>query len=154
MLDAASVQLYTDCGTVLVIFKLNPSGGQPIYLQLMRQVQHAVQTGVLKDGDLMPGIRTLAEELAVSHNTIAKAYTELEHEGLLELRHGSGAYICARRNVRSRTDMIRGAQERVREFIDSLRHEGLADEEIRRLCEAELLYESPVLAKAAGGRKR
>lgn len=135
-----------------MIFKLNPSGGQPIYLQLMRQIQHAVETGVLKDGDLMPGIRTLAEELAVSHNTIAKAYTELEHQGLLDLRHGSGAYISAKRNVRSRTDMVRWAQEQMREFIANLREEGLADEEIRRLCDAELLYESPGIERA--GRKR
>lgn len=135
-----------------MIFRLNPSGGQPIYLQLMHQIQHAVETGVLKDGDLMPGIRTLAEELAVSHNTVSKAYTELEHQGLLDLRHGSGAYISVKRNVRSRTDTVRWAQEQVREVIASLREEGLANEEIRRLCEAELLYESP--ARSGAGRKR
>jgi GntR family transcriptional regulator len=137
-----------------MIFKLNPSGGQPIYLQLMRQIQHAVETGVLKDGDLMPGIRTLAEELAVSHNTVSKAYTELEHQGLLDLRHGSGAYICVKRNIRTRTETVRWAQEKVRELIASLREEGLADEEVRRLCEAELLYESPAIERAGAGRKR
>ncbi|HEY7338860.1 MAG TPA: GntR family transcriptional regulator [Bryobacteraceae bacterium] len=137
-----------------MIFRLNPSGGQPIYLQLMRQIQHAVETGVLKDGDVMPGIRTLAEELTVSHNTVAKAYTELEHQGLLDLRHGSGAYISVKRKVLSRTDTVRWAQEQVREFIARLREEGLADEEIRLLCEAELLYERPVTERAGAGRKR
>ncbi|MBV8841348.1 MAG: GntR family transcriptional regulator [Bryobacterales bacterium] len=102
----------------------------------------------------MPGIRTLAEELVVSHNTVAKAYTELEHQGLLVLRHGSGAYISVRRNIRSRTETVRWAQEQVRGFIASLREEGLADEEVRSLCEAALLYESPPIERASAGRKR
>ena len=123
-----------------MIFKLNPIAGQPLYLQLIQQVRHAVETGVLKDGDLMPGIRALAEELVVSHNTVAKAYTELEHEGLLELRHGSGAYVSARRGVKSRTERVRMAQERVRELVLSLQGDGLSNDEIHRLFEAELLY--------------
>jgi GntR family transcriptional regulator len=71
-----------------VTFKLDPSAGQALYLQLVEQIQHAIETGVLRDGDLMPGIRTLAEELVLSHNTVAKAYTHLEQEGWVELRHG------------------------------------------------------------------
>ena len=123
-----------------MIFKLNPTAGQPLYLQLIQQVRHAVETGVIKDGDLMPGIRALAEELVVSHNTVAKAYTELEHEGLLELRHGSGAYVSARRGVKSRTERVRMAQERVRELVAALQSDGLSNDEIHRLFEAELLY--------------
>ncbi|HEY1548865.1 MAG TPA: GntR family transcriptional regulator [Kofleriaceae bacterium] len=119
---------------------MNPAGGQPLYLQLMQQVRLAVETGVLKDGDVMPGIRTLAEELAISHNTIAKAYTELAHEGLLELRHGSGAYITAKKRVQSRAEHLRVAQERVQQLIVELRRAGLTDDEILRLCEAELAH--------------
>ena len=96
--------LYQYCSTVCnMFFRLNAASGQPLYLQLMEQVRHAVETGTLKDGDQMPGIRTLAEELVVSHNTVAKAYTELQHAGLLELRHGSGAYICAPKREKART---------------------------------------------------
>ena len=123
-----------------MFFKLSPSGGQPLYLQLMQQVRHAVETGALADGDLMPGIRTLAEELVVSHNTVAKAYTELAREGLLELRHGSGAYVCARRRIQTRAAEVRNAQGRVRELIHALREDGLAEDEIMRLVEAELYY--------------
>lgn len=110
----------------------------------MQQVRHAIETGVLRDGDLMPGIRTLAEQLVVSHNTVAKAYTELEHEGLLQLRHGSGAYVLARRAIKSRTERVRLAREGVRHFVEKLRKEGLSDEEIQRLFEAELFYLTPV----------
>jgi GntR family transcriptional regulator len=127
-----------------VIFTLNSSAGQPVYLQLMQQIRHAVETGVLQQGDQLPGIRTLAEQLVVSHNTVAKAYSELEHEGLLELRHGSGAYVSARRRTKSRSEKVRLARNRVQALIGSLRQDGLSDDEIHRLFEAELFY--PALA--------
>jgi GntR family transcriptional regulator len=121
-------------------FKLNPSGGQPLYLQLMQQVRVAIETGVLADGDVMPGIRTLAEDLVVSHTTVAKAYTELAREGLLELRHGSGAYVSAKRRIQSRAEQLRLAQDRVGALVHALRHEGLSEQEILRLFEAELRH--------------
>lgn len=123
-----------------MIFKLNPQAGQPLYLQLMQQIRHAVDTGVLRRGDQLPGIRTLGEEIVVSHNTVAKAYSELEHEGLLEIRHGSGAYISARGGSKLRSERVRLAQERVRELVQDLKKESLSAEEIRRVFEAELFY--------------
>ena len=123
-----------------MIFRLNPASGHPLYLQLMEQVRHAIETGVLQDGDLMPGIRTLAEELVISHNTVAKAYMELQHEGLLELRHGSGAYISAPRSAKSRTSMLLKAQIRVRNVIEDLHDDGFSSDEIRRLFESQLMH--------------
>jgi len=123
-----------------MVFKLNPRAGQPLYLQLMQQIRHAVETGVLQKGDQLPGIRTLAEEIVVSHTTVAKAYSELEHEGILELRHGSGAYILGGRGIRNRSEKVRLSQERVHELVEALQEDGLSAEEIRRLFEAELLY--------------
>jgi GntR family transcriptional regulator len=131
-----------------VFFKLNPSAGQPLYLQLMQQVRHAIETGVLQDGELMPGIRTLAEQLVISHNTVAKAYTELEHEGLLELRHGSGAFVSTKPHAKSRTNRVLHAQQRVRELVASLKAEGLSNEEIHRLFEAETLFTPPFQRKS------
>ncbi len=123
-----------------MIFALNPSAGQPVYVQLMQQIRHAVETGVLQNGDQLPGIRTLAQQLVVSHNTVAKAYSELEHEGLLELRHGSGAFITAKRGTRTRAEKVRLARQKVQICIGSLRNDGLSDDEIHRLFEAELFY--------------
>ena len=128
-----------------MFFRLNPQAGQPLYLQLMQQIRHAVDTGVLRRGDQLPSIRTLAEELVVSHTTVAKAYSELEHAGILELRHGSGAYISAR-GAKSRSEKILIARERVRTLVDALQTEGLSDDEIRRLFEAELFYSAQVEA--------
>jgi len=122
-----------------MIFRLNPASGHPLYLQLMEQVRHAVETGVLQDGDLMPSIRALAEELVISHNTVAKAYLELQHESLLELRHGSGAYITAPRSGKARAAKLLKAQARVSEVVEDLLADGFSSDEIRRLFEARLI---------------
>ena len=126
-----------------MIFRIHSSSGDPIYVQLMQQVRHAVETGVLQPGDELPGIRTLARELIVSHNTVAKAYTELEHEGIVELRQGSGAYVSAVRTPRSPAETLRAARGKARALIESFRRQGLSDEEIHRVFEAELFYAAP-----------
>jgi GntR family transcriptional regulator len=130
-----------------MFFRLTPTSGQPLYLQLMQQIRHAAETGALSDGDQLPGIRTLAEELVVSPNTVAKAYNELEHEGLLELRQGSGAFLCIRRRTKTLANHMPAARRKVRALIDALREDGLQDDEIRRAFEAELLYPSEAEAR-------
>jgi GntR family transcriptional regulator len=129
------------------LFKLTPTTGQPLYLQLMQQIRHAAESGALRDGDQLPGIRTLAEELVVSPNTVVKAYSELEHEGLLELRQGAGAFLTIKRRGRSRTDDVHEARRRVGELIHDLREDGLREDEIRRVFEAELLYAAEVVRR-------
>jgi GntR family transcriptional regulator len=124
-------------------FKVSPAATQPLYVQLTQQIRHAIDTGVLQPGDVLPGIRTLAEELVVSPNTIVKAYADLEHEGLLEMRHGSGAFVAGRRPSKAKSDRVRHAQERVRALVERLRNEGFDDDEIQRLVEAELFYRVP-----------
>src|SRR5262245_30005021 len=123
-----------------MIFTLTPSNGQPLYVQLMQQIRHAIETGVLQPGDGLPGVRTLAQQLVISPNTVVKAYSELEHEGLLDLRHGSGAYVAGRRSRKSRAERFRQAQERVRALVEKLQRDGLSEDEIQRLVEAELFY--------------
>jgi GntR family transcriptional regulator len=114
----------------------------------MQQIRHAVESGVLQDGDQLPGIRTLAEELVVSPNTIAKAYSELEHEGLLELHQGLGAFISVSRRARSLANDIQAASRSVTHLVEQLREREFLDEEIRRMFEAALLQRAEV------GRKR
>ena len=130
-----------------MFFKLSPTSGTPLYLQLMQQIRHAAETGALADGDQLPGIRTLAEELVVSPNTVVKAYTELENEGLLELHQGAGAFVTLSTRARHRADHMQLARSRVRDLIHHLRRDGLADDEIRRAFEAELLEASETTRK-------
>ena len=121
-----------------MLFRTNPALGVPIYLQLMEQVKHAVETGALRPGDQLPGIRPLAEELVMNPNTVAKAYRELEHEGVIELRHGAGAFVSGNAGAKKLTDHIRAGQALVADAIEKLRARGVTDDEIRRLFEAEL----------------
>jgi len=121
-----------------MLFRPNPSSGVPIYLQLMEQVKHAVETGALRPGEQLPGIRPLAEELVINPNTVAKAYRELEHEGVIELRHGAGAFVSGHAGARKATERLRAAQAIVGAAVERLQARGVTDEEIRRLFEAEL----------------
>jgi GntR family transcriptional regulator len=119
-----------------VIFRLNPSSGIPLYLQLMEQVKHAVETGALREGDQLPAIRKVAEDLVMNPNTVVRAYRELEHEGVIELRHGSGAYI--KESAGTRAKVIHKAQAVVQSMIERLASLGLTEEELRRIFENEL----------------
>ena len=121
-----------------MLFRPNPSSGVPIYLQLMEQVKHAIETGALRPGEQLPGIRPLAEELVINPNTVAKAYRELEHEGVIELRHGAGAFVSANAQAKKVTGKFRAAQAIVAGAVEKLRARGVTDEEIRRLFEADL----------------
>jgi GntR family transcriptional regulator len=121
-----------------MLFRPNPSSGVPIYLQLMEQVQHAIETGALRPGEQLPGIRPLAEELVINPNTVAKAYRELEHAGIIELRQGAGAFVAETARIDRLADKLKAAQPVVSTAVAKLRAQGLTDEEIRRLVEAEL----------------
>src|SRR5436305_1803706 len=121
-----------------MLFRPNPSLGVPIYLQLMEQIKHAIETGALRAGEQLPGIRPLAEELVINPNTVAKAYRELEHEGIIELRHGAGAFVSANGRAKKATDRLRAGQTQVAATVAKLRERGVTDEEIRRLFEAAL----------------
>jgi GntR family transcriptional regulator len=121
-----------------MLFRSNPSSGVPIYLQLMEQVKHGIETGALRPGDQLPGMRPLAEQLVINPNTVAKAYRELEHEGVIELRHGAGAFVSPNAGTKKVTEKVRAGQTIVAAAIERLRARGITDDEIRRLFEAEL----------------
>lgn len=120
-----------------MLIKPNPSSGTPIYVQLMEQIKHAIETGVLQPGEQLPGIRKLAEDLVINPNTAAKVYRELEHEGVIELRQGAGAFVAERKGAVARADILR-ARPLVRSLLARLLQLGLGEDEIRRLFEAEL----------------
>ena len=72
---------------------LSPRDGLPIYRQIVNQVKYLVAAGRLAPGEELPPIRTLAEQLVINPNTVARAYLELERAGLVTKRHGSGTYV-------------------------------------------------------------
>ena len=76
-------------------FQLNFKSGKPVYLQLVDQVKAAAASGAVQPGEPLPSIRPLAEELRVNRNTVAKAYTELENQRIIETVAGKGSFVRA-----------------------------------------------------------
>ena len=78
-----------------MIFQIDFKAGKPVYLQLVDQIRYAAAAGRLQPGEPLPSIHPLAEELRVNRNTIAKAYAELESQGVIETLPGRGCFLKA-----------------------------------------------------------
>ena len=76
-------------------FQINFKSGKPVYLQLVDQVKTAAAAGAVQAGEPLPSIRPLAEDLRVNRNTVAKAYAELERQGVIETIAGKGCFVKA-----------------------------------------------------------
>ena len=122
-----------------MFFTIDPSGGLPIYEQVVRQIKFAVAGEVIKAGELVPSVREVARRLAINPNTVARAYRQLQADGVLEPVRGTGLQAAGdalERCRRERTDLIRS---RLRDVLTEARQSGLDEDEIRRLLESELL---------------
>lgn len=76
-----------------MLLQIDFKAGKPVYLQLVDQIRYAAASGALRPGEALPSIRPLAEELRVNRNTIAKAYAELEGQGIIETLPGKGCFL-------------------------------------------------------------
>ena len=78
-----------------MVFQIDFKTGKPVYLQLVDQIRYAAASGAFRPGEALPSIRPLAEELRVNRNTVAKAYAELESQGVIETLPGKGCFLKA-----------------------------------------------------------
>jgi GntR family transcriptional regulator len=76
-----------------MLLQINYKSGKPVYLQVVDQIKAAAASGAMQAGESLPSIRPLAEDLRVNRNTIAKAYTELESQGVIETIPGKGCFL-------------------------------------------------------------
>ena len=120
--------------------RINFSSGVPIYLQLIEQIKHAVETGAIRSGEQLPTIRSVAE-----------AYRELERESIVEVRHGSGVFVAGPQSSTTKTAEIRKAGEVLRTAMEKGMALDLSKSELRRVFEDEL---SRLQEKAAATRRR
>ena len=88
-----------------MIFQVDFQAGKPVYLQLADQIRYAAACGRLQPGEALPALRPLAEELRINRNTIAKAYAELESQGIIETIPGKGYFV--KRNKSPFSDPVR-----------------------------------------------
>ena len=101
---------------------ISTKDGVPIYLQIVNQVKYLVAAGRLAPGEEIPPIRTLAEQLVINPNTVAKAYHELEREGVVSKRHGSGTYISDNGSPLARRERVKILTRRVDTLLAEARH--------------------------------
>ena len=122
-----------------MVVHLNFKSGVPVYLQIVQQVQSSAASGVLRPGDALPSVRVLAEELRINRNTVSRAYAELEKEGVLELRQGSGCFV----KVPSASPLKRSARaDRLATELDAVivqaHHLQIEDAALRSLLDERL----------------
>lgn len=84
--------------------QINPQSGVPVYRQIMDQIKYYIASGTLKSGDQLPSIRELAQTLSINPTTAVKAYSELEHESVIEMKHGKGAFVATSANRMSKAE--------------------------------------------------
>lgn len=104
---------------------INPREGVPIYRQIVNQVKHLVGSGRLAAGEELPPIRVLAEQLVVNPNTVARAYMELEHAGVVTKRHGSGTYVSDSGSPLKRAARRQILNERADALVAEAEHLGI-----------------------------
>lgn len=125
--------------------EINYKSGTPAYLQIVEQVQTAVASGRLRAGDQLSSIRELAEQLRINRNTVARAYTELEHRGVTATRQGLGVFISDTGSRLSLATRRQQARDAINAAIVQARHLDISDDEFLRLAETCL--------KDFGGKK-
>lgn len=90
---------------------------RPIYRQIADEIKALIASGELREGMSLPPVRQMAADLGVNLNTIATAYRELQTEGLIAIRHGSGAVVSSRQTATSRDDLRRSLRSVLAEMV-------------------------------------
>jgi len=117
--------------------------GVPIYWQIANQIKHLVASGRLSPGDEVPPIRVLAHQLLVNPNTVARAYMELEREGVVHKRHGSGTYVSDTGSPLARKERLKIITERVDALLAEARNLNVEPMELLRVIKARSLSIQP-----------
>lgn len=119
-------------------FNIDPNNGVAIYEQVARQVKFAVAAGGLETGDLVPSVRELARDLAINPNTVARAYRELQTDGVLETVRGTGLSVTRGARKRCQGERVKLIRQRLRQAISEAAQSQIAASELRELIEEEL----------------
>ena len=121
-----------------MFFTIDPSGGLPIYEQVVRQIKFAVAGQVVKPGELVPSVREVARQLAINPNTVARAYRQLQADGVLEPVRGTGLQVPSGALELCRRERLNLIRRRLRAVLTEARQSRLDGDEIRELVESEL----------------
>lgn len=121
-----------------MFLEINPASAVPIYMQIIEQVKYAIAAGAVREGEKLPPVRHLAVQLRVNPNTVAKAYRELEHEGIVYTKTGDGTFVSAGGTAITKRERVKI----VGRFVDSVLvqafHLDLRDDEVRKIVEERM----------------
>ena len=121
-----------------MFFHIDPHNGLAVYDQVVRQVKFAVARGAIRTGELVPSVRELARDLAINPNTVARAYRQLQDDGVLQTIRGTGLAVAQGAPRQCRADRLRLVRQRVRHVLAEARQSGLDDKEIQQLIGNQL----------------
>ena len=110
--------------------KISPTDGVPIYLQIVNQVKYLISSGRLAPGEELPPIRTLAEQLVVNPNTVARAYRELELAGAVVKRRTAGTYVSDAGSPLARRERVRILTQRIDALLAEARQMNIPLDEV------------------------
>lgn len=114
---------------------INHTSMRPIYEQIAERIKGMVIEGSLKEGEMLPSVRTMAKELKISALTVKKAYDFLEEEGFVVTVHGKGSFIAEHNQNLMMEERRKETEAALEQVIRRSRQGGLSDEEIRELFE-------------------
>jgi GntR family transcriptional regulator len=121
-----------------MLFHINPSSGLAIYMQIETQVKHAIAAGALKQGHALPSVRKLAAELGINPTTVARAYQNLERDGVITTIPGGGTYAAANVPRFLKSEKLRRLQPYARQIAVEGAQLCLSDDDILKIVQDEL----------------
>ena len=121
-----------------MFFHVNPSSGVPIYLQIETQVKNAIVAGALKPDHVLPSVRKLAADLGINPTTAARAYQNLERDGVIATIPGGGTYVADNVPRFLKSEKLRRLQPYARQIAVEGAQLRLTDAEILKLVQDEL----------------
>jgi GntR family transcriptional regulator len=121
-----------------VFVNIDPANGLPIFRQIVQQVKTAVAVGRLAPEDPLPSVRQLATDLRVNPNTVARAYLDLEIEGVIYKRQGHGTFVSGQGAGMPKRERLKAAGQHLEKALIEGVHLGLDEDEMREAFDAAL----------------
>jgi GntR family transcriptional regulator len=137
-----------------MLIQLNFKSGKPVYLQVVDQVKAAAASGALRAGEALPSIRPMAEQLRINRNTVAKAYEELESQGVIETIMGKGCFLKQNNSPLKKEIRVKMVADEIDGAIVQAHHLQIGEKEFLGLVKERLeVFERENKANAAAGKE-
>ncbi len=137
-----------------MLIQLNFKSGKPVYLQLVDQVKAAAASGALRSGEALPSIRPMAEQLRINRNTVAKAYEELEAQGVIETVMGKGCFLKQNNSPLRKEIRVKMVAEEIDGAIVQAHHLQIGDRDFLDLVKERLeVFKRENKAHEAAGKE-